>query len=355
MTRFSRLLGLRRPVVQGPFGSGLSSVDLTVAVAEAGAVGSFGANHLDAEGITALVADLTSRTDGVVNVNLWVPLPGEADVRVDADEVAGFVAPLRPFYDALGVAVPDGPPPAAPRYDDQIVALLAAAPRVISFVFGVPDAEVVAEAHRRGVVVLATATTVEEAVVLDQAGVDVIVASGSDAGGHRGAFLRPVEESLVGTLSLVPQVVDAVAAPVVAAGGITDARQVRAAFALGAEGVQIGSGFLATHESAVPDVHKDALTTAPGRHCTVLTSAFSGRLARGVPNRVTRALADPAVPRAPYPAQSALTAPLRRAAAAAGDREHASLWSGQSAPLGRRTGAVDYLERLDADLAAAAP
>jgi nitronate monooxygenase len=199
---------------------------------------------------------------------------------------------------------------------------------------------------------------VEEAVVLEDAGVDVVIASGSDAGGHRGAFLRPVEESLVGTMSLVPQVADAVGVPVVAAGGITDARQVKAAFVLGADAVQIGTGFLVTDESGVPDVHKDALAPRsrdsdqprrPRQHITVLTAAFTGRLARGVPNATTRALTDPAG-LAPYPAQSALTAPLRRAAAAAGDGDHYNLWSGQSAPFAARTGAADYLHTLTAAL-----
>jgi nitronate monooxygenase len=352
LTRLPQLSRLRYPLIQGPFGGGLSSITLVAAVADAGAIGSFGANHLQPAEITQLVAELRSCTGGVFNINLWVPLPGEEDAHVGAHDVPRYVDPLRPFYADLGLRAPSEPPRPAPRFAEQIAALLAAAPPVISFVFGVPAAEVVAEARARGILVIATATTVGEAVALDEAGVDVIVASGSDAGGHRGAFLRPVDESLVGTMSLVPQVVDATRAPVVAAGGITDARQVKAAFALGADGVQIGTGFLVTDESAATAAHKNVLTTREprGEHVTVLTAAFTGRLARGVPNSVTRALADSSVPVAPYPIQSGLTAPLRRAAAAAGDPRYLNLWSGQSAPLAQRITANAYLDRLTTEL-----
>jgi nitronate monooxygenase len=320
-------------------------VRLAAAVSEAGGLGSFGANSLDPADITALVADLRGRTTRPFNINLWVPLPGERDAELTRDELPRHVARLQPYFDALGVAPPSTPPGPGPDYDEQMAALLEAAPPVISFVFGVPTDEVLSAARTRGIVTLGTATTVEEAVALDRAGVDVIVASGSDAGGHRGAFLRPVEESLVGTLSLVPQVVDAVSAPVVAAGGIADGRQVKAALALGAEGVQIGTAFLVTPESGVSAAHKEALT-GPDARTTVLTAAFSGRQARAIPNRVTRELAAAAADLPPYPLQSALTAPLRRAAAAQDRAEFLNLWSGQSAALASPRSAADYLLAL---------
>jgi nitronate monooxygenase len=345
MTRVAERLGVRYPIVQGPFGGGLSSVGLTAAVSDAGGLGSFGANYLEPTAITELVDELRSLTSRPFNVNLWVPLPGEADARLTADELPRHVARIQPYLDALGVPAPTAPPAAGPNYEQQVEALLHAAPPVISFVFGVPSADVLAEARARGITTIGTATTVDEAVALDAAGIDLIVASGSDAGGHRGAFLRPVEESLVGTFSLVPQIVDAVAAPVIAAGGIADARQVKAAFVLGAEGVQIGTAFLVTSESSASRAHKDALTGNDAR-TTVLTAAFTGRHARAVPNRVTRELARATDELPPYPLQGALMAPIRRAAAAQHNGDYLNLWAGQSAALARARGAVDYLEDL---------
>jgi nitronate monooxygenase len=210
---------------------------------------------------------------------------------------------------------------------------------------GVPPAQALATARDRGVRTVGTASTVEEAVALADAGLDVVVASGSDAGGHRGAFLRPVEESLVGTFSLVPQVADAVDVPVVAAGGIADGRGIAAAFALGAHGVQIGTGFLNTVESNASAPHRRALNSEAARR-TVLTKVFSGRLARGIANRLTRELADVERDVPAYPVQNALMMPVRRAAADGDDPDHLNLWSGQAAPLTHESTAVEYFTRL---------
>jgi nitronate monooxygenase len=344
-TRVARLLGLGYPIVQGPFGGGTSSVELAATVSAYGALGSFGANHLGPAEIASVVAAIRDRTDKPFNVNVWVPLPGERGLRLSEAELPASTARLRPYLLAAGVAAPDSPPGPWPDFDEQLAALIETAPPVVSFVFGVPPASFVEQARGAGMRVLGTATTVDEAIALERGGVDAIVASGSDAGGHRGAFLRPVEESLVGTLSLVPQVVDAVSLPVVAAGGIADARQVRAAFALGADGVQIGTAFLVTTESGASTVHKGVLTGPQGT-ATVLTSVFTGRLARAVPNRMTRELAGEAAALPPYPLQAGLTAPIRKAGAAAGDADLVNLWSGQSAGLTRPQSARDYLDGL---------
>ncbi|MEU8244267.1 nitronate monooxygenase [Actinoplanes missouriensis] len=339
------LLGIDVPIIQGPFGGGLSSVALTAAVSGAGGLGSFGAHHLDPDAITALVTDLTAAVpEGrPFNVNLWVPHPQEARLRPAPADFAR----LRPLYQRLGTPAPTSytPPPA---FEDQVAALLAAQPPVISFVMGVPPADVVDEARRRGIVTIGTATTVDEAVAVEAAGLDIVVASGSDAGGHRGAFLRPVTESLVGTFSLVPQVVDAVSIPVVAAGGIADRRGVAAAHALGAAGVQIGTGFLATTESGASPVHKAALT-GPDARITVLTRLFSGRHARGILNPLIRELAAEEANVPEYPVQNALMQPLRRAAAARNEPGYVNLWAGQSAALSRPVTAREYLAMLAAD------
>ncbi|GGS12606.1 NAD(P)H-dependent flavin oxidoreductase [Actinokineospora fastidiosa] len=336
--RLEAVLGIDVPVVQGPFGGDLSTVALAAAVSSAGGLGSYGAHLLAPERITALVAELRAATARPFAVNLWVPQPDEDVLPTEED-----VARVRPYLRELGLPDPDTTGPLLPDFDAQLDALLAAAPPVISFVMGLPPAAAVAEARARGIVTIGTATTPAEAVAVEAAGLDVVVASGSDAGGHRGAFLRPVAESLVGTFSLVPQVVDAVGIPVIAAGGIADARGVAAARALGADGVQVGTGFLATAESGASAAHKAALH-GPGAEVTVLTRAFTGRTARAQLNRLVAELADAPVP--PYPAQSALLLDLRRAAGAAGDADLINLWSGQAAALTAPRTAREYLELL---------
>ena len=345
--RLAELLGTVHPVVQGPFGGGLSSVTLAAAVSDAGGLGSFGAHHLPAESIGGLVSALRAATTRPFAFNLWVPQPSEA-VRPTARQWSRHVERLRPLYDELGVCPPDPEAPFTPDYRAQVEALLDAAPPVISFVMGIPPADVLTAAHRRGIVTIGTATTVEEAVAVQAAGMSAVVASGSDAGGHRGAFLRPVAESLVGTFSLVPQVVDAVTIPVIAAGGITDGSGVAAALVLGADGVQVGTGFLATDESGASEMHKAVLHTEAAR-TTVLTRLFSGRHARGVLTDVVRdlAAAEDEVPA--YPVQTALMAPIRSAAYARGDAGRASLWAGQAASLVPTGSAADYLAALVAD------
>ncbi|MGW1495734.1 NAD(P)H-dependent flavin oxidoreductase [Streptomyces sp. NPDC002402] len=344
--RLAGLLGLEVPIVQGPFGGGLSSVALASAVSEGGGLGSYGGHILTPDGIGELVGELRKATARPFAVNLWVPHPDEAAAPPDRDRMARYAGLLRPWFEELGLptAQLEEPPP-APEFEQQIDALLAAEPPVISFVMGIPEARVLDEARRRGIRTVGTATTVEEALAIEAAGMDAVVASGSDAGGHRGSFLRPVNESLVGTFSLVPQVAQAVSIPVVAAGGIADGRGIAAALTLGADGVQVGTGFLATEESGASAIHRAALH-GPGAHTTVLTRAFSGRLARAIPNRFTREALAYENELAPYPLQYTLTRPLRTAAAERGLAEYVNLWSGQAAALTRPRGARDYLDEL---------
>jgi nitronate monooxygenase len=216
---------------------------------------------------------------------------------------------------------------------------------VFSFVMGIPDAAILREARQRGIRTVGAATTVEEGEALAAAGVDVITASGTDAGGHRGSFLRPVESSQVGTMSLVPQLTSALRMPVIAAGGIADGRGVAAALALGAEGVQVGTAFLATPESGAPAVHRELLGT-PRSRATRLTRAFSGRHARGIENELMLELEKHPEDLLWYPAQNALSTPLRRAAGAAGKPSMLALWAGQSAGLARQVPAAQLVETL---------
>jgi nitronate monooxygenase len=342
-TQFSELLGIDWPIVQGPFGGGTSTVALAAAVSNGGGLGSFGAVDFLPEDITRIVRELGQATRWPFAINLWVPMSRPGEVVPCSHELSRVQASLRPYYAALGTE-----PPALtstrPAFERQIEALLEARPPVFSFVMGVPDVAILREARRRGIHTLGTATTVEEAQLLEEAGTDVVIASGSDAGGHRGSFLRPVEESLVGTFSLVPQVVRAVQIPVVAAGGIADGAGVAAALALGAQGVQIGTAFLACSESPIAPAYRERLGRPDARR-TRLTRAFSGRPARGIENELMRALERAGEP-LPYPWQNSLTAPLRRAASAANQSEWLSLWAGQNAASARGGSAMELLGTL---------
>ncbi|MET1087058.1 MAG: nitronate monooxygenase [Arthrobacter sp.] len=340
--RLTSLLGIDVPVVLGPFG-GVSSVALTAAVSSGGGLGSFGLYGYDGAAIRRTAEDLRAATGKPFALNLWVP-NGSETTSVPPEDFARYSAALKPYFDELGIPLPDMPAQYLPDYGEQVEATLEARPAVVSFVFGVPAPDVVEEAHRRGIKVVGAATTVAEAAALEAGGVDAVVASGMESGGHRVSFLRPAEESLVGTFALVPQMADAVSVPVIAAGGIADRRGFAAAMALGADAVQVGTAFLATRESAAVPAYRDLLHS-PAAAQTVLTRTFSGRLARGIPNRIITELEEAGTV-APFPVQNWLTGRFRPQAAAQANTELMSLWAGQSAPLIRHHTAAGVLAEL---------
>lgn len=343
-TRVTELLGIAHPIVQGPFGGGLSSVALLTAVSESGGLGGFGVHHLAPDAIRALADDLRAATARPFALNLWVSSHDLPETEMTAERYAAAVARLQPLYDEVGVEAPAFPEQFVPRFDEQAEAVLVARPAAFSFVFGIPDARTLTAFRDRGIVTIGTATTPDEAVALDEAGVDAIVASGAEAGGHRGAFLAPAEESLVGTLPLVRIVAAEVRAPVIAAGGIADANGVVAALALGAEGVQLGTAFLATEESGTTPEHRAALR-GPDARRTRLTRSYTGRLARGIPNRLMEQLAREGAIE-PYPYQGYLLKPVLAAARAQGRTDSVSLWSGQAAPVVGHTRARELYAAL---------
>ncbi|MFH8249133.1 NAD(P)H-dependent flavin oxidoreductase [Microbacterium sp. B2969] len=341
--RLQDLFGIDEPIVLGPFG-GLSSIKLTAAVSEAGGLGSYGLYGYAPERIHETIAQLRDATSQPFAVNLWLPTGDEATpAEVD---LTPSLAALKPLYDAVDVEPPSPPTAFLPDIRDQLEAVLEARPAALSVVFGIPAAWLVEAARARGIRLIGTATSVAEARELDDAGVDAIVATGAEAAGHRVSFLRRAEDSLVGTFALVPQVVDAVGVPVIAAGGVADRRGVAAAFALGASGVQVGTAFLRTRESAAPEAHRRAIAAA-GDTATVLTRAMSGRLARGIPNRAMRDIETTGII-APFPAQNWLTGVFRAAAARRDQGELLSLWAGQAAALATRDDAADVFAELRA-------
>jgi nitronate monooxygenase len=258
--------------------------------------------------------------------------------------VARAARALAPWRAEVGLPPRTAPEPLAPHAERLRVVVEERVP-VLSFTFGTLPPEDLAALRRAGVFVMGTATTVREARALAASGIDAIVAQGAEAGGHRGTFLDPPERALVGTLALVPRVVDAVALPVVAAGGIMDGRGIAAALALGARAASLGTAFLACPESGASRPYKDALLAPPAEDDgTAITRAFSGRAARGLRNRFLEEMAD--APVLPYPLQHAMTADLRREAARAGRGELLSLWAGQGAPLARARPAADLVRDL---------
>jgi nitronate monooxygenase len=343
--RFTERLGLRYPIVQGPFGSGLSSAGLLATVSEAGGLGSFGMQHLSPEQIRATGAELHARTRKPFNLNLWVSNHDDGGFALSQAQFAQALERFAPYYAALGIAPPAMPARYGWRFDEQIDALLEVRPAVFSFVYGIPPAEVLRACRERGIVTAGAVTTLDEALAMDEAGVDVIVASGMEAGGHRVSFLRSAQDSLTGTLALIPQIVDRVRAPVIAAGGIADGRGIAAALLLGAQGVQIGTAFLACDESGTSPLHREMLFSDAARR-TALTRAFSGRLARGIHNNFVDDWRGREAEILPYPIQGWFAGGLRAAALAQNRPELMSLWSGQAAALLRHRRAGDLFSAL---------
>jgi nitronate monooxygenase len=351
-TRVSTILGIEYPIIQGPLG-GLSTQRLTATVSNFGGLGSFGAHGLDPSAIKELIAEIRELTAKPFAMNLWVSMEDEGARASGRGEFTRSLEHLAGHIEALGAPLPDYKPYLPIRFEDQVRVLLDAKVPVFSFIVGVPPKEILDECRTQGILTIGTATTAAEAMVLNQAGVNVIVASGFEAGGHRGSFLLPAEDSLTGTFSLTPQVVDAVSAPVVAAGGIGDARGIVAAFALGAEGVQIGTAFLASKDSGASTFHRNALLSGEAQR-TSLTKGFTGRLARGVHNQLIEELNRQEVEILPYPLQRMLVRNLAIPAEKAGRVELLQLWAGQSASLVRESDARTLLQTLVSDTSAVA-
>src|SRR5277367_2392969 len=340
-TRISTSLGIEYPIIQGPLG-GLSTQRLTAAVSNFGGLGSFGGVGLSPSAIKDAIAEIRDLTSKPFAINLWVSTEDEAAHTSGSEAFARSLTPLAGHIQALGGTLPAYTPYVPSKFEDQVRVLLDAKVPVFSFIVGVPPNEILDECRAQGILTIGAATTPDEAIVLEQAGVDVIAASGFEAGGHRGSFLRAAEESLTGTFSLVPQVADAVSVPVVAAGGITDARGIVAAFALGAEGVQIGTAFLPCEESGASVAHREAILSGKARR-TGLTRGFTGRLARGIHNQLLEELNRPDVEILPYPLQRALVRNLSIPAEKAAKPELLPLWAGQSANLSRESDAKTLL------------
>lgn len=334
-------LDIAHPIIQAPMAGGTTTPELVAAVCNAGALGSIGAGYMTADALSQAVAEVRQLTDHPFAINLFIPGKCERDPQ----RVAKSNRILDVFRGELGIDGPQAIDRVAPDFDAQFAVVLEARPALFSFTFGALDKSRVEQLQQADIRVAGTATSIAEARHLETTGVDMIVAQGFDAGGHRGTFLGDFDRSAVGTLSLVPQIVDAVSLPVIASGGIMDGRGIAASRVLGAACVQMGSAFLVCDESGAKPAHKAALPGAADT-ASVITPAFSGKPARGLHNRFIEAFATNQHSLPDYPEQNAWTKDVRAAAGAADRAELMSLWAGQAAGMARSLPAAQLIDQL---------
>jgi len=343
VAKLTSILGSRLPIIQAPM-AGVQDSRLAAAVSNAGGLGSLPAAMLDTATLASELAALRAQTEAF-NVNFFCHAPPERDSVREQQ----WLKALQGYYQEFDVAPPDAAGPGRNPFSAEIAEVLEAnPPAVVSFHFGLPDESLLVRVQATGAAVISSATTVAEARWLEARGVSAIIAQGTEAGGHRGMFLDSDLNSQLGTFALLPQIVQAVGVPVIAAGGIADAAGVTAAMQLGASGVQVGTSFLLCEETATSSLHRAVLADVNGD--TALTNVFSGRPARGICNRIMREL-GPMSPLAPaFPLAGNALAPLRRAAEAIGSSDFTPLWSGQNRTGCAAIPAAEMLRRLAAGL-----
>lgn len=345
-TEIQKMLGLEWPLIQAPM-AGVQGSALAIAVSEAGGLGSLPCAMLDSESIHAELETITAATDKPYNVNFFCHTPPPED----SPRESSWRETLQPYYEEFGLDIDARAPveDRAPFGAAAFEVIQDFKPPVVSFHFGLPADELLQAVQGIGSKILCSATTVEEARWLEQKGVDAIIAQGLEAGGHRGMFLSEDVTTQIGSIALLPQIIEAVDIPVIAAGGIADADGVAAALGIGATAVQIGTAFLLCHEATTSALHRAALKHPSSRH-TALTNRFSGRPARGIVNRIMSELGPLGDDVAPFPRASIALGPLRKAAEAQGQTDFTSLWSGQNASGCREVPAAEMLRRLVAKL-----
>ena len=342
MTTIQSLLGIQLPVIQAPM-AGVQLSALALAVSDAGGLGSLPCAMLTLEGMRKELEALRAGTSRPYNVNFFCHTPPQPS----AEREKAWRAMLAPYFRELAIdpqAIPVGPG-RAPFSAEAAELLAEFKPAVVSFHFGLPSGGLLARVRAWGAKVLSSATTVEEARWLEAQGVDAIIAQGAEAGGHRGMFLTEDLTTQVGTMALVPQIARAVNVPVIASGGIADAKGVAAALALGAAAVQVGTAYLLCREATTSAVHRAALKSEAARH-TALTNVFTGRPARGIVNRLMRELGPTSAVAPAFPLAAAAIGPLRAKAEARGIGDFSPLWAGQNASGCREVPAAELTREL---------
>lgn len=344
------LLAIEHPIIQAPMASA-STPELVAAVSNAGGLGSYGGAATPPDKLRDVVRRIRELTERPFQVNLFAPAVERGTLA--PGQQAALAELLAPWHEELAAGPVPEPLASVGPFAEQVAMLIEERIPVFSFHFGPPPDDAIARLHAQGTKVLASATTVREARILTEAGVDAIVAQGAEAGGHRGTFALPWQQGMIGTLALVPQIVDAVRVPVIAAGGIMDARGIAAALALGASGVQMGSAFLACPENSIPAPYKEALLAARDEQ-TLVTDVFSGRPARALRNRYVEEMETRRDRLLPFPLQASMLRGLRQACVKAGRADFISMWAGQAAGLARARPAGELVAQLVHDYRALA-
>jgi len=344
-TKATELLAIDYPILQGPFGGGLSSVELVATVSNAGGLGGYGAYTLTPQEIYDLDKQIKAATDKPYNLNLWVSDTDAPGGIVTDEQYEQAKKVFKPYFDEAGIPLPEKPAPFKSRFENQLQVILDIRPRVFSFMFGILSADILEQCRKRGITTVGAATTLDEAIALDATGVDMIIASGFEAGGHRPSFLASSESSITGTFVLLQLIKEKVKTPIIAAGGIANGRGIAAAMTLGADAAQIGTAFLACDESGALPIHRQMLFSDAARY-TTLSRAFTGRLGRGLTSRIARELSGGEKNFLPFPLQTTFMSPLRKAALDKEKWDMVLFWGGQIAPLLKHKKAGQLMQSL---------
>ncbi|MCA0987403.1 NAD(P)H-dependent flavin oxidoreductase [Guptibacillus algicola] len=336
-SRLLELLKIDHPIIQAGMAGGVTTPELVAAVSNAGGLGTLGAGYMTPGAMRESIQEINSLTRNSFGVNVFVPeFPNATE-----EEISRVNQVLDSFRDELGIEDETKLQVDESLFDNQIKVIIEAGVPVCSFTFGIPNQETIKKLKEEGIVLIGTATSVEEAILNEQYGMDAVVAQGSEAGGHRGTFQGSYEG--VGSMSLIPQIVDNVSIPVIAAGGIMDGRGVCASMVLGADGAQLGTAFVTCNESGAKTQHKEAILHTKETE-TVMTSSFSGKQARGIRNAFIEKMEGHE--RLEYPLQNSLTKGIRTEAAKQNKPEYMSLWSGQSPRLSRSESAAELMQSI---------
>lgn len=346
--RLKVLLDIEYGIIQAPMAGGITTAALVSEVSNAGGLGMIAGGSLEPEALRSLIRETRQRTDRNFGVNLFIP---RAFAVTDAAIVRAY-GRLRPAFDVFGLeqkpVTPPAPEAIEEKFDAQLDVIIEEQVPVASFIFGVPADDQITRLREAGTVILATATTAAEALQIETAGLDAVVLQGSEAGGHRGAFLERSEDSLIGLMSLIPETAARVDIPLIAAGGIMTGRNIAAARVLGAEGVQMGTAFLAVEESGAHPVHKSILTESEDVP-SVLTKLFTGRQARAVKNRFISEFRAYQEEMVEYPVQRSLTQPFQNASKESGAPDYAMLLAGEGKQFAREISARGLVKALVAE------
>lgn len=343
----TELLNVKYPIIQGPFGGRFSSVKLLSTVSNLGGLGSFGLNSFAAEEILEVGQEIKEATSKPYNLNLWVPLKNDPVQYFHEQDYENWKKVYATYFQESSLPLPTTMPKVnASNFDQQIEAVLKLAPPVLSFIFGIPPLEVIKEFKQRGTTIIAAATTLDEALLINETEIDLIIASGKEAGGHRPSFLKTTEESLNTTKDLVKSMLGKVKKPIIAAGGISNGQNAWEYLKLGASAVQLGTAFLATDESGATPEHKARLLSKDSFN-TQLTKAFTGRLARAISN--TFSDDNNSIEKliyAPYPIQSELLSPLMKKYKENGLVDKVGLWAGEPSAVLKEQAAHNLFSNL---------